>query len=462
MNAASSCRLSSAKVAGVLALLWCCGIVRAPRPLYAHADNCPLGGCQLAAPPALDWPLDPPAPTVTLKVRVPAWSPPGKEIEYRYFIENCALADAHHVIVKNPLPPNVKFVRASPAPHQTEPELQWHLGTMKARGKCEISLIVLPLGTEDVRNCVRIQYEHGQCVTTRVAHAQPGMPPFGSPEPPNGKGPPDGKRPPEIVPKIEPLPPDGLAKLKLQVEGPKDRYANMPVLYRITVINEGKTAATNLQTWATLPEKTEFVNASDNGVHIAGRVAWNLKDLEPGGKRTVELVYKSQGTGVRCVKVFALADRNVSAQAEHCTNFQGVSALLLEMFDRDDPVALGGDTSFPIVVQNTGNAPVNNVTVRALVPASMVLTKTVPAEHRLGERVPQGQWLIFGPMAPLAPGAQGQFEVHVKGVAAGDARFKIELSSDQLDRGPVVEEESTIIYEENGKVPVKMLSRQRK
>lgn len=416
----------------------------------------------MAAPPALDWPLDPPAPCVTLKVRVSAYSAPGKEIEYRYFVENRAPVDAHHVIVKNPLPANVKFLRASPAPHQLEPELQWHLGTMKGGGKCEISLIVLPLGTEDVRNCVRIQYEHGQCVTTRVTQAPPDTPPFGPPGPPDGREPPDGKRPPEIVPKIEPLPADGLAKLKLHIDGPKDRYANMPVLYRITVMNEGKTAATNLLVRATLPEKTEFVSASDDGAHLASQVAWLLKDLEPGGKRTVELVYKSQGPGLRCVKVFALADRNVSAQAEYCTNFQGVSALLLEMFDREDPVALGGDTSFPIVVHNTGSAPVNNVTVRALVPISMVLTKTVPAEHRLGERVPQGQWLIFGPMAPLEPGAKEEFEVYVKGVAAGDARFKIEMSANQLDRGPVVEEESTIIYEENGKLPFKMLSRKRK
>ena len=446
MNAASS-----AKVAGMLALLWCCGIVREPRPLYGHADNCPLGGCQLAAPPALDWPLDPPAPCISLKVRVPACSAPGKEIEYRYFIENNSPSDAHHVLVKNPLPANVKFVRASPAPHQLQPELQWRLGTVKGGGKCEISVIVVPLGIEDIRNCVRIQYEHGQCVTTRVTHDHPDVPPFG----------PDGKRPPEIEPKIEPIPADG-ARLKLQVEGPKDRYANMPALYRITVLNDGKTAANNLVLRAKLPEKTDFVSASDRGVHLQAQVAWILPDLEPGGKHTVEMVYKSIGAGQRCVKISALADRNVTAQEEFCTNFAGVSALLMEMFDREDPIPIGGDTSFPIVVENTGTAPVNNLKIRALVPTSMVLTKTVPAEHGLGERVPQGQWLIFGPMASLEPGAKGEFEVFVKGVAPGDSRFKIEMTADQLDRGPVIEEESTIIYEESGKLPAKMLSRKRR
>lgn len=445
-----------ARVAGVLGMLLGCGLAGAPRPAYGHADHCPLDGCQLgpAAMPA--WPLDPPAPTVTLRVRVPACALPGRELEYRYFIENCSPADAHHVIVKNPLPANVTFVRASPAPHQKEPELQWHLGTLKAGGKCEISLVVLPKGIDDVRNCVRIQYEHGQCVTTRLTQSLPGMPLF----PPEGKGPPTID--PKVHPKIEPIPPDGLAKLTLKMEGPKERYANMPARYFITVMNEGKAAATNLLVRATLPEKAEFVSASDDGVHMASQIAWLLKDLEPGGKRTVELNYKSQGIGQRCVKTFALADKGVTAQSELCTDFRGVSALGVELLDREDPVAVGGDTSFPIVVENTGSAPVTNLRIRALVPVQMVLAKTTPADHKLEQRVPQGQWVVFSPMAELAPGTKAEFEVFVKGVTAGDARFRMELLADQLDRGPVIEEESTIIYEENGKVPGRMLSRKKR
>ncbi len=438
----------SARIAGLIGIIVCCTAGSAPRQVYGHADGCPLGGCQLAPLLSLDWPLDPPAPTVTLKVRVPACATPGKEIEYRYFIENCSPGDAHHVTVKNPLPTNVKFVRASPTPHQMEPELQWRLGTVKGGGKCEISLIVLPTGTDDVRNCVRIQYEHGQCVTTRLTQG-------GSPTMP---GVPDGKRPPII----EPIPPEGAAKLTLQMEGPKDRYLNMPVRYFITVANEGKSAATNLLVRATLPERTEFVSADEGGKQVASQVAWLLKDLEPGSKRTVELVYKSQGAGQRCIKTSALADRNVSAQAELCTNFVGISALGLEMFDREDPIAVGGDTSFPIVVQNTGSAPVTNLRIRALVPNQMLLTKTVPADHKLTENLPQGQWLVFGPMAPLEPGAKVDFEVFVKGVKAGDARFRIEMSADQLERGPVVEEESTIIYDDSGKIPGLKLSRKKR
>ena len=51
----------------------------------------------------------------------------------------------------------------------------------------------------------------------------------------------------------------------------------------------------------------------------------------------------------------------------------------------------------------------------------------------------------FAPIPSLAPKATAVFKVKVKGTAAGDLRFKVEMNSDQLTR-PVMETESTHIY----------------
>jgi uncharacterized repeat protein (TIGR01451 family) len=118
--------LSSSKCFGVLTVLLICTLVPQRPPVYGSHEACPLGGCGGGHAPA-----DPPAPQVTMKVRVPAAAHPGRELEYRVFLENTGAGAAHHVIVKCPLPAHAKFVRASPAPHQQEPELQWHLGTMR-------------------------------------------------------------------------------------------------------------------------------------------------------------------------------------------------------------------------------------------------------------------------------------------------------------------------------------------
>src|SRR5580692_1480659 len=59
-------------------------------------------------------PKYPPPPVLKIKVRVPACSEPGQAIEYRICVENCSTAEAHHVMVKNLIPSNAKYVKADP------------------------------------------------------------------------------------------------------------------------------------------------------------------------------------------------------------------------------------------------------------------------------------------------------------------------------------------------------------
>src|SRR5207249_9197225 len=113
-------------------------------------------------------PADPPAPVVLLRVRVPASAAAGQELEYRICVENCSPAPAHHVLVRNPLPGNARFLRANPEPAVREPELLWRLGTLEGGVKREIVLVLAPTASGEVKNCARVQFEHGECVTTKI------------------------------------------------------------------------------------------------------------------------------------------------------------------------------------------------------------------------------------------------------------------------------------------------------
>src|SRR5262245_38807191 len=129
----------------------------APRLIAPEADT-----------PGSPFPQDPPTPVVSIRVRVPAAGAAGQDLEYRICVENESAAPAHHVIVRDPLPQHAKFIRANPEPSAKEPYLEWQLGTLEA-GKCrEIVLVLQPTGEGDVTNCPRVQFEHGQCVTTRL------------------------------------------------------------------------------------------------------------------------------------------------------------------------------------------------------------------------------------------------------------------------------------------------------
>src|SRR5262249_21995696 len=181
-------------------------------------------------------------------VRVTAVSPPKQEIAYHICAHNTSPAAAHHVLVRNPLPANARFVRATPEPSSRETELQWLLGTLPPGACREIVLVLAPPDANAIKNCARVQFEPGQCVTTRIVRPVPvpgaAVPEFKEPPPlppPPEKQPPPEKKPPEKQP------PADAAKLKLTMTGPKRQYVNLPVKYRITVSNPGTAAATKVQ-----------------------------------------------------------------------------------------------------------------------------------------------------------------------------------------------------------------------
>jgi uncharacterized repeat protein (TIGR01451 family) len=313
----------------------------------------------------------------------------------------------------------------------------------------EIVLVLRPTSDEDVQNCARVQFEHGQCVTTRVSRApagadegMPGMAPGTTPMPPADGGLPPGVQP--IPPEVKPLP--GEAKLKIAISGPREQYLNYSARYEITVTNPGSGAATNVLVNGELPEGTKFVDASTGGKFLANQVAWLLGTLEAGASRAVSLTLRSDTVGEKCVRATVLADQGLRDQAEYCTLFKGASALQLEMVDRQDPIEEGGETSYPILLRNQGQTPITNIRIKAFVPEGMQLVRAKgPTDHKLAE----GQALEFEPLT-LSAGAQAAYEVYTRALPLGDlrvrdVRFRVQLRADQLEGGVVEEQEQTTI-----------------
>lgn len=473
-------------------------------------------------------PPDPPVPVVAIQIHVPACVNAGQEIQYRICVENRSLAAAHHVLVRNPLPPNTRLVRAEPEPSALEPELLWTLGTLEGCACREIIMVLAPTGPGDVKNCARVQFEHGQCVCTKIGPApiplaQPPIPPAQPSAPqaqpsiklnkagptqailydaliyrltvtntsaaevtrvlltddlPAGLEHASGKR--QLTWDLGTLAPGqsrqveyqvvakavgqlcnravvgaagGLreevvscvtvteAKLTLAKTGPAHRYVNMRFPYQLTVTNSGTAPLENVVITDPVAPQTSFIGASQGGRLNGNQVQWSIGTLAPGASRTVEVMLRAEAAGRICNKATATADRGLTAQAEACTDLEGISALLLEVVDTDDPVEVGSDTTYIITVRNQGTLPAEEVRIEALVPAQMAIVKvTGPAPHRK-----DGQRVLFQPIT-LAPKVDARYVIQVQAQQPGDLRFKVDLFAKQLTSGPVHEEESTTAY----------------
>ncbi len=429
-----------------------------PMPVESPDAVAPAPQVFVGPPPALvvpTCPEDPPVPVVAIRVRVAACSAPLQEIEYHICVQNTSAAPAHHVLVRNPLPANARFVRASPEPHSTKPELQWRLGTV-APGACrDLTLVLAPTDECDVKNCARVQFEHGQCVTTRIARSVP-LPVVPGAELPPGAvpGAPPASKPweaPAPGAKEEPVPPKGATKLTLNVDGPKQQYANLTAKYQLTVHNTGTAAATRVLVTNPIPMGMTLVSASAGSRLHAGQVAWFLGDLKAGEVRTVQIVLRAKGPGKLCNRATALGDGGLKAEAELCTRFEGVSAVGVEVTDSRDPLPVGQETTYTVVVVNQGSAPVTNVQVKAVIPPGLTLVGATgpsdpPPKDRLPEATAEGQPLPFAPLKTLAPGKEARYQLTVRALRAGDLRFRVEITADQLEAGPVREQESTQVF----------------
>jgi uncharacterized membrane protein len=233
-------------------------------------------------------------------------------------------------------------------------------------------------------------------------------------------------------------------KLNLAVTGPAKCFVKAEPTFTLEVANPGTSSTEPVQVALAFPEGLEFASATDGGAYDAGArtVSWNLPPAEAGSKRHLTVKSKSTVAGHLAVRAVAQAGSRLTSRAEAVMQAEGVPALLFEVVDLEDPIEVGKETTYEIRIVNTGTMHCTNVKISAamsegLVPGAI----TASVSHKV-----VGQTLMFEPIAKLPVKGDLIIRVKAKGMIAGDHRFKVQLSCDQL-RQPVVKEESTSFFQ---------------
>ena len=233
--------------------------------------------------------------------------------------------------------------------------------------------------------------------------------------------------------------------LNLQVTGPRLRYLERHAVYVFKVVNAGNAPASNVMISELIPQGFKFHSASAGGRHdFASRtVSWFVGDLPAGGSHEASLDLVALNPGEYKHRAIATAALGLKSEAEIPTRVEGLSALLMELADLDDPVEVGADTSYEIRVTNTGSKTETNLELVCTVPDKMEFRGakcTAGCRFRV-----EGKDVIFEPLPKLAPRADIIYRVNVRGIAPGDLRFRARIKADGLTN-PVLREESTKVY----------------
>ena len=213
--------------------------------------------------------------------------------------------------------------------------------------------------------------------------------------------------------------------------------------YRLTVRNVGQCDAGDTVLKAAIPNGARFVSADGNGKLEGSNVVWDLETLPAGRAQTVRMNIRPSGIGAAKVRASASAQCVSTVNTECTTEVSGVPAILLEVIDMVDPIEVGQDVTFSVVVTNQGSSQDSNVKVAATLPPSMQFASGSGATAVTGN----GQSVTIAPIATLAPGARAEWKIVAKAKSAADARSRWELSSDQF-RSAISETESTTLYQQ--------------
>jgi len=247
--------------------------------------------------------------------------------------------------------------------------------------------------------------------------------------------------------------------LQIAQTGPVKCLVRAEPVYEVTLSNPGTAATDPVNLYAVLPEGFEYLQASDGATYTAANraVVWKIAGIAPGGSKafTLKLRAVAESDGILRLVAQAVpeqptqgiaaaggavrpAGRVLEAKAETPIKADGIAAVRFDVLDLDDPVEVGKEATYEVRVMNQGTGACSNVQLVAAMADGCTFTgSTGPTQVKA-----QGQTLVFDPIQNLGVKGEAVYRVKVRGAAAGDIRFRVQLSCDQV-RNPVVKEEST-------------------
>lgn len=234
----------------------------------------------------------------------------------------------------------------------------------------------------------------------------------------------------------------GLPVLGISKTGPEEQYIGRPIAYEIKVVNKSDVAAKNTVLEESIPDGVTSVQATAGAKLAGSKLIWEFGTLEPGASKDVRISYIPSNAGILVNNATASAYCAAAVNASMRTSVTGISALLMEVVDVEDPVQVGSYATYVIRVENQGSATATNIRIAAVLEDNLKYVSSAGSTAGVKE----GQTIRFFPLGTLAPKATAAWRVVIEAARAGDVRFKVIMQADQLTR-PVEKTESTHLYD---------------
>ncbi len=219
----------------------------------------------------------------------------------------------------------------------------------------------------------------------------------------------------------------------------KELLINRTATYSIVVSNIGDIPLTGVVVTDTAAPETTITAAE--GGSAAGNVAtWNIGELRAGEQKELTVKIASKNPGHFCNTATVSTAQGLKESAQACSDWIGVTGVLVEVVDDPDPIQVGETTTFTIRVTNQGSTrDIEELNVKSIFGEAMSPT-TASAGGTVSDKT------VTWPTLPrLAPKQSVTYTIIGKAVKAGDHRLETQVTTRERTN-PIVELESTTIY----------------
>jgi uncharacterized repeat protein (TIGR01451 family) len=253
--------------------------------------------------------------------------------------------------------------------------------------------------------------------------------------------------------------------MAVKLTGPEKQTVEGVAEFLIEITNNGDIDLTNLHVTNTFDASLNPVQATQGYVWENESLVWSFPSLGAGKTLKLQVNCRCQAVAERaCNRVVATSEQKAAGEAEACLSIQAANAaapppvrpsvpphaaaeseLTVEVNDLADPVVVGKEVTYEILVKNNGKAVEQNIKVLAILPAELTLI-------RFGTRGP-GRYDVdmernirFQTVKEIKPGESLTYRVRARAQQPGEVALQVVYETASMSKSKTVEEK-TILFD---------------
>ena len=224
------------------------------------------------------------------------------------------------------------------------------------------------------------------------------------------------------------------AKLAVEIDGPKFKYAGSVAKYNFKVTNIGDATAEELVAAAALPVGAKYLGGLQNAEQVEGGMRWPIGTLNPGAERVYEVTCQLLEAGSNEFQAGVRAADGLQAANSVATTVEALADLKLSVNDPQGPQPVGERVSYQLKIINRGTKAATAVKVTVQFSDGI---EPVGVDGGRAEVVP-GQ-VLFSDIDRIEAGAEVVLTVTARGDKAGNHIYRSTLTCDNPETRRVSE-----------------------